>query len=150
MTNLSSLEAAIAAYKRRFNIEQLFGDLKKVDYNNLEDADVASKPLIYLILVLTIAPICSTIQCQQIERKRLQKYIDHVKESGRDERRHRRFFIGLYSHNWLNFKESCQELGTALMKVNTNKLKYYQQGLRDYEASQVYILADLSAPSDHW
>jgi len=37
--------------------------------------------------------------------------------------------------------ESCRELVTDLMKLNPNKHKYYQQGLRGYEAYPECILA---------
>lgn len=129
MTNLSSLEAAIAADKRRFNIEQMFRDLNKCGYN-LEDTNVEGKWWIYLSLLLAIAYTSATIQGQEIKRKGLEKYIAPVKKSGRNERRHSSFYIGLYGHSWLNFKQICLELVTELIKLNRNKLQYYQRGQR--------------------
>ena len=40
------------------------------------------------------------------------------------------FYIGLYGQTWLNFKDVCIELVAELMRLNLNKRKYYQQGLR--------------------
>jgi hypothetical protein len=40
------------------------------------------------------------------------------------------FYIGLYGQTWVNFKEICMDLVTELMRLNRNKCKYYQQGLR--------------------
>ncbi|OLT62056.1 hypothetical protein BJP37_26525 [Moorena bouillonii PNG] len=45
LTNLKSLDLAIAAYKKRFNIEQMFRDLKTGGYN-LEDTNVSDNRLI--------------------------------------------------------------------------------------------------------
>lgn len=129
LTNLSSLADAISAYKRRFDIEEMFRDFKKGGYN-LEDTNVEGKRLISLILLISIAYTSATIQGQQIKRKGLQKYIARVKEYGRNERRHSSFYIGLYGQTWLNFKEICMKLVTEVMKINRNKLKYYQRGLR--------------------
>ncbi|VXD16299.1 hypothetical protein PL9631_230002 [Planktothrix paucivesiculata PCC 9631] len=53
-----------------------------------------------------------------------------IKEYGRIERRHSSFYIGLYGQTWVNFKDVCMDLVTKLMKLNRNKCKYYQQGLR--------------------
>lgn len=129
LTNLSSLEAAIAAYKRRFDIEEMFRDFKKGGYH-LEDTNVEGKRLISLILLIAIAYTSATIQGQKIKRQGLQMYIARVKEQGRNQRRHSSFYIGLYGQTWLNFKQICMELVTELMKINRNKLKYYQRGLR--------------------
>jgi hypothetical protein len=129
LTNLSSLQDAVAAYKRRFDIEEMFRDFKKGGYN-LEDTHVESKRLLSLILLIAIAYTSATIQGQQIKRKGLQKYIARVKEYGRNERRHSSFYIGLYGQTWLNFKQVCMDLVTELMKLNRNKLKYYQRGLK--------------------
>jgi hypothetical protein len=129
LTNLTSLEAAISAYKRRFGIEEMFRDLKKGGYN-LAATQVRGERLISLLLLLAIAYTSATIQGQDIKRKGVQKYVGRVKESGRWERRHSSFYVGLYGQTWINFKHICQELVTELMKLNRNKWKYYQQGLR--------------------
>ena len=129
LTNLESLESAIAAYKMRFDIEEMFRDFKSGGYN-LEDTNVSSERLIGLILLIAIAYTSATIQGQEIKRRGVQKYVGRVKEYGRVERRHSSFYIGLYGNNWVNFMEPCMELVTDLMKLNRNKQKYYQRGLR--------------------
>jgi len=45
---------AIAAYKRRFDIEEMFRDFKKGGYN-LEDTNVSGERLITLILLIALA-----------------------------------------------------------------------------------------------
>jgi hypothetical protein len=129
LTNLDTLEAAISAYKKRFDIEEMFRDFKKGGYN-LEDTNVSGSRLISLILLVAIAYTSATIQGQEIKRKGIQKYVGRIKEARRVERRHSSFYIGLYGQTWVNFADSCWELIAALMRLNTNKRKYYKQGER--------------------
>jgi hypothetical protein len=129
LTNFDALEVAISAYKQRFDIEEMFRDFKKGGYN-LEETNVTGERFISLVLLITIAYSSATIQGQQIKRKGIQKYIARLKEHGRTERRHSSFYIGLYGQTWVNFKDVCIDLVTELMKLNRNKTKYYQQGLR--------------------
>lgn len=129
LTNFDSLELAISAYKQRFDIEEMFRDFKKGGYN-LEDTNVESDRFISLVLLIAIAYTSATIQGRHIKRKGIQKYVARTKERSRSERRHSSFYIGLYGQNWVNFKDICMELITELMRLNRNKYKYYQQGLR--------------------
>ena len=129
LTNFESLESAIIAYKQRFDIEEMFRDFKKGGYN-LEDTKVEGERFISLVLLIAIAYTSTTILGQKIKRKGIQKYVGRIKESGRLERRHSSFYVGLYGQTWVNFKDICMELVTELMRLNPNKRKYYQQGLR--------------------
>jgi len=132
LTNFETLELAIAAYKRRFNIEEMFRDFKKGGYN-LEDTNVCGDRLISLILLIAIAYTSATIHGQQIKQKGVQKYVGRIKEAGRIERRHSSFYIGLYGENWVNFVQPYKDLVTQLMKLNRNKLPFYQRGQRAME-----------------
>lgn len=129
LTNLDTLESAIAAYKMRFDIEEMFRDFKKGGYN-LEDTNITGERLISLIILISLAYTSATIHGQIIKRRGVQKYVGRVKEYGRYERRHSSFYIGLYGQTWVSFKDNCMELVVELMKLNRNKQKYYQQGLR--------------------
>jgi hypothetical protein len=129
LTNLDTLESAISAYKKRFDIEEMFRDFKKGGYN-LEDTKVSGERLISIILLISIAYTSATIQGQEIKRKGVQKYVGRIKEYGRTERRHSSFYIGLYGQTWINFVDNCKELVEILLRLNPNKAKYYQQGQR--------------------
>ncbi len=129
MTNLDSLPSAISAYKKRFGIEEMFRDFKSGGYN-LEQTNVSGQRLISLILLISFAYMDATLQGQEIKTKGVQKYIGRVKENGRVERRHSSFYIGLHGQSWVNLREHCIDLVNQLMRVNRNKQKYYQQGLR--------------------
>lgn len=129
LTNLDSLETAIASYKKRFDIEEMFRDFKSGGYN-LEDTNVSDERLISLILLIAIAYTSATLQGKQIKRKGVQKYVGRVKEYGRIERRHSSFYIGLYGQTWVNFQDNCWELVMELLRLTPNKNKYYQRGQR--------------------
>lgn len=129
LTNLASLKAAIAAFKQRFDIEEMFKDFKSGGYN-LEETNVSDDRLISLILIIAFAYTLATLNGQKLKKKGVQKYVGRVKEYGRLTRRHSSFYIGLYSQDWVNCIEPCWELVMELMKLNRNKLEYYLRGLR--------------------
>ena len=129
LTNLEDLESAVLAYKKRFGIEEMFRDFKKGGYN-LEGTNVTGDRLIVLVLLIAIAYTTATEQGKKIKRMGIQKYIGRVKEVRRTERRHSSFYIGLYGQTWVHFMHGCTEPVTELMRLNRNKWKYYQKGLR--------------------
>ncbi len=63
----------------------------------------------------------------------IQKYIGRVKEARRSHRRHSSFYIGLSGQSWVNFMDECADTVAELMRLNRNKWKYYQKGLRAME-----------------
>lgn len=132
LTNLSDLNDAINAYKKRFDIEEMFRDFKSGGYN-LAGTNVEGKRLISLILIITFAYSLATFTGLNIKKKGVQKYVGRVRESRRNTRRHSSFYIGLYGQNWVKFMESCWELVGELMKLNRNKLEYYLRGMRAME-----------------
>lgn len=129
LTNLGSFKAAIAAYKQRFDIEEMFNDFKSGGYN-LEETNVSNHRSISLILIIAFAYTLATLNGQNIKKMGVQKYIGRVKEYGHLVRRHSSFYIGLYSQGWINCIKPCWELVMELMKLNRNKLEYYLRGLR--------------------
>lgn len=138
LTNLEKLEAAIAAYKKRFDIEEMFRDFKSGGYN-LEDTNVSGNRLISLILIVALAYSSATFKGEKIKNRGVQKYVGRVKEYGRVTRRHSSFYIGLYGQTWVNFVESCWGLVTELMKLSRNKLAYYLRGIRAMQLIQAVL-----------
>ncbi len=132
LTNLEALTTAVNAYQKRFDIEEMFRDWKLGGYN-LEGTRVTGKRFMALILLLSIAYFCATLQGRTIKRIGVQEYIGRLPESRRTQRRHSSFYIGLYGQTWVNYRGYCTEFITELMKLNRNKLKYYQKGLRAME-----------------
>lgn len=95
LTNLPDISSAINAYKRRFDIEEMFRDFKSGGYH-LEDTNVSGGRLISLILILAFAYSMATFKGQKIKQIGVQKYVGRVKERRRLPRRHSSFYIGLY------------------------------------------------------
>lgn len=129
LTNLDSLSTAITAYKKRFCIEEMFRDFKSGGYN-LEGTNVSGDRLIALIILISIAYTSATLHGQKIKQMGVQKYVGRVKESKRSQRRHSSFYIGLYGQTWVSFMEECSSVVTELMRINPNKVAYYQRGMR--------------------
>lgn len=119
LTNLESLETAIAAYKLRFDIEEMFR-FQSGGYN-LEGTNVSGERLYALILLIVIAYTYTTMQALKIKCMGVHKYIGRIKEFGRIERRHSSFYIGLYGQTWVDFMESCMEFVKELIRLNRNK-----------------------------
>jgi hypothetical protein len=116
LTTLTDLPSAIKAYKKCFDIEQMFRDFKSGGYK-LEDTNVSGNRLISLILIISFAYSLATFQGQKIKRAGVQKYIARVKEYGRLTRRHSSFYVGLYSQTWVSFWDSCWGIVQDLMKL---------------------------------
>lgn len=129
LTNLSSLSAAITAYKKRFSIEEMFRDCKSGGYN-LEGTGVSDERLITMILLVAIAYSTAVIKGGEIKQMGVQKYVARVKEPRRTERRRSTFGVGLDGENWVNFMEEYADQMEDLMSLSRNKRAFYQRGLR--------------------
>lgn len=132
LTNLTDLTSAINAYKKRFDIEEMFRDFKSGGYK-LEDTNVNANRLISLIIIISFAYSMATFQGQKIKRIGVQKYIARVKEYGRVTRRHSSFYVGLYSQTWISFMDNCWCIIQKLMRLHRNKIEYYLRGMRAME-----------------
>jgi hypothetical protein len=129
LTNLDSLKEAIAAYKQRFGIEEMFRDWKRGGYH-LEGTGLSEERLLSLIVVLCLAYTSATVQGQAIKKKGVQKYVGRVSEPRRTTRRHSSFYIGLYAQNWVQQSSELQLIIDELMTLNLNKKRFYLAGLR--------------------
>ncbi|AFY91141.1 IS4 family transposase [Chroococcidiopsis thermalis] len=132
LTTLPDTPSAIKAYKKRFDIEEMFRDFKSGGYN-LESTNASGERLISLILIITFAYSMATFKGQRIKLLGVQKYVGRVKEKRRIQRRHSSFYLGLYGQTWIGFIDDCWELVRKLMRLNRNKLKYYFRGIRAME-----------------
>ena len=72
LTNLGSLEDTINAYRKRFDIEEMFRDFKSGGYH-LGDTRVTSDRLIGLLVILTLAYSITTIEGKTLKKMGLQK-----------------------------------------------------------------------------
>lgn len=129
LTNLESKNEAIAAYKKRFDIEEMFRDFKSGGYN-LEDSQIRGERLNSLMLLLFMAYFQATMTGQKFKRQNLQKYLGRPEQKRRNTRRHSSFYLGLYCRDWIPFWHQCWEMVEKLMQLSPNKLPYYQRGMR--------------------
>ncbi len=129
LTNLSSLEEAIQAYKARSGIEAMFKDCKSGGYN-LEGSKASTERLTRLVLVIAIAYTCAALQGQRVKRLGIQKYVNRLKELQRIAQRHSNFWVGLYGLMWVVGLELCRNQVEQLMSLSSNKLPFFQRGLR--------------------
>jgi hypothetical protein len=133
LTNLESLDEAIAAYQKRFSIEEMFRDLKSGGYC-LEGCRLEGKSFMAMLLLVAITYTCATIQGQRLKRKALQKHIARPEQGQRRQRRHSAFHVGLAAHRWVPFWLSCQVHIQALMHLNRHKIEDYRKGLKAMDA----------------
>lgn len=129
LTNLSSLDATIIAFKRRSGIEPMFRDCKTGGYN-LESTYTTGQRLLALILLIAIAYSCAVFSGRQVRQMRLQKYVGRLQELRRSHRRHSAFWLGLYGYLWVGAMELWADLASQLMRLKPHHLLHFQTGLR--------------------
>jgi len=129
LTDLGSLPVAIAAYKKRMGIEEMFRDYKTGGYN-IAGTGLKGERLIQIILLMAIAYSSAIFQGTEIPKKQVQKYISRSKETRKKYRRRSTFGIGKDGEQWVNYLAQHSELVQELMKLTPNKRRFYQQGVR--------------------
>jgi len=80
LTDLGSLPLAIAAYKKRMGIEEMFRDCKTGGYN-IEGTGLRGNRLIKIILLMTLAYYAAIFEGNEIQKKQVQKYVSRPKET---------------------------------------------------------------------
>lgn len=129
LTNLNSIDEAVAAFKHRSGIEALFKDCKTGGYN-LESTYASGQRLTALILIIAIAYSCAILSGRKTRRIGLQKYVGRLQHLKQIHRRHSAFWVGLYGCLWVGAMEFWDSLAAQLMRLKPNKLPYFQKGLR--------------------
>lgn len=129
LTNLESLEAALAAYSKRFSIEPMFKDFKSGGYN-LEDTQLSGQRFLAIVLLIAIAYTLATDQGNKIRQKQVQHYVGRVIEPGRTQKRHSDFWIGLYGLLWIDAFNCWSAWAQQLMRLKPQKRVFFLRGLR--------------------
>jgi hypothetical protein len=132
LTNFDSIDAAIFAYQKRFDIEEMFRDFKTGGYN-LEGSNLASEQLSRLLIVVAIAYTSATLQGQEIKRMGIQKYVARPETKNKGQRRHSSFYVGQHLYNWLRLQQLCQKIVDELLQINRRWLNHYKKGQRAIE-----------------
>ena len=129
LTDLGSLPVAIAAYKKRMGIEEMFRDCKTGGYN-IEGTGLRGERLIKMILLMAIVYSCAIFQGTEIQKKQVQKYVSRRKEPSKKYQRRSSFGVGQDGEKWVNYLEQYSESVQELMNLTRNKRRFYQQGIR--------------------
>jgi hypothetical protein len=129
LTDLGSLPVAIAAYKQRMGIEEMFRDCKSGGYN-LEGSGLRGDRLIKMILLMAIVYTAAIFQGTEIQKKQVQKYVSRQKDQCQKYRRRSIFGSGQDGEKWVNYLDRYELEVEELMKLTRNKRRFYQQGLR--------------------
>lgn len=129
LTNLPDLKSAIGVYSKRYGIEAMFKDCKTGGYN-LEGCQASPDKLIALMIVIALAMTSAWLKGKRTQLQGQEKYVCRPQETGRNRRRHSKFWIGLYGENWLIANDCCWEWVESMMSLVRNKQSFYRRGLR--------------------
>jgi hypothetical protein len=129
LTNFENLNEAIKAYKKRVGIEAMFKDCKTGGYN-LEDTKASIDRLSRLVLLIAIAYTISTKTGKSIKACGQQKYVGRSRKIKQLITKNSNFLLGLYGNSWTIAEDFMRKLVEELMRLNPNKLRFYQKGLR--------------------
>ena len=132
LTNFSELEVAIAAYQKRFGIEEMFRDFKAGGYH-LEGTQLAAESLSKLMIVVAIAYTSALLKGQQVKRMGVQKYVVRPESPSSSQRRHSAFYVGQQLPMWLQLRQLCQTTVDELLQINRRWIHHYKRGQRAIE-----------------
>lgn len=133
LTNLATLDDAISAYQKRFDIEEMFRDFKGGGYQ-LEQCKAQGKRFTAIVLLCAIAYLCAATQGNQLKRQAKQRYLCRPEERYRTQRRHSSFRVGLGAYRWAFLQQHNLAVVLDLIKLDRNKMVYHQRGLRAMSA----------------
>lgn len=129
LTNLGSLDEAIAAYQKRFGIEEMFRDFKSGGYS-LERCQLKEDRLVAVIILLAMAYVQSWRVGQRAKERALQKYLSRPERPCAVRRRRSAFRVGLCAYRLELFQQLREPLIERLMRLSPSKLLHYQKGIR--------------------
>ena len=96
----------------------------------MEKSHANKERLNRLILLIAIGYSSVILLGQKLKLKGMQKYVGRTTECGRKVRRHSTFWVGLYGYSWVVGMELCEEIVGELMRIRSNKLPFFQKGMR--------------------
>jgi hypothetical protein len=129
LIDLGSLPVAIAAYKKRMEIEEMFRDCKTGGYN-IEGTGLSGDRLIKMILLMALAYLEAIFHGTEIQKMQVQKYVSRRKDQDYKYRRRSIFGVGLDGEQWVNYLEQYSLYVQELMRLTRNKRRFYQQGIQ--------------------
>jgi hypothetical protein len=135
LTNLPDLSSTLKAYKKRMGIEAMFKDCKTGGYH-LEGSSASIRRLTNLVLLIAIAYTISTLKGKSLIRKGQKEYISRLRKVKQVMTKNSKFLLGLYGQVWIIAQRLVPDWVEKLMRLNRNKLPFYQRGLKAMELIQ--------------
>ena len=129
LTNLPTLNLALAVYRCRWGIEQLFKDCKTGGYH-LEDTQVNYPRFLALVLLIAIAYSLATMQGQQMQKLGIEIYAGRIQEHTDKTPRQSDFSFGLYGQRWIDAMELWADWALNLIALKPHKRLYFQRGFQ--------------------
>ena len=129
LTNLPTLNLALAVYRCRWGIEQLFKDCKTGGYH-LEDTQVNHPRFLALVLLIAIAYTLATMQGQQMQQLGIEIYAGRIQEHNDKTPRQSDFSFGLYGQRWIDAMELWADWALNLIALKPHKRLYFQRGFQ--------------------
>jgi hypothetical protein len=129
LTNLPDLKSGLGIYSKRYGIEAMFKDCKTGGYN-LEDSQPSPDKLIVLRILIILAMKSAWLKGERTQLQGQKKYICRPQEPDRNRRIRSKFWVGLYSKNWLIAVDCCQGWVESMLSLVRNKKSFYRKGLR--------------------
>ena len=129
LTNLPTLNLALAVYRCRWGIEQLFKDCKSGGYH-LEDTQVNEPRFLALVLLIAIAYSLATMQGQQMQKLGIEIYAGRIQEPQDKTPRQSDFSFGLYGQRWIDAMELWADWALNLIALKPHKRLYFQRGFQ--------------------
>jgi hypothetical protein len=96
----------------------------------LEEAKASTERLTCLVLLIAIAYTISTRNGKVIKACGQRKYVGRERKIKQFITKNSNFWLGLYGNRWTIAEEFVGELVEELMRVNSNKLPFYQKGIK--------------------
>lgn len=127
LTNLPTLKQALAVYRCRWGIEQMFKDCKTGGYN-LEDTKVNDTRFLALVLLIALAYSLATMQGQQMKKLGIDIYAGRIQEHKDQTPRQSDFSFGLYGQRWRYGMELWTDWVLSLIALKPHKRLYFQRG----------------------
>lgn len=146
LTSLGSVSEAVAAYRKRMGIEEMFRDDKRGGYN-LEGTGLEGKRLMAKILLIAIASSSAIMQGTSFNKKATKEYIVLPKEEGRKYARRSTFGSGVDSHSLAYIPGKARGRGARVNVINSESTPLLSARDEGCNPASVGFLAIFVTPS---
>lgn len=127
LTTLPTLKQALAVYRCRWGIEQLFKDCKTAGYH-LEDTKVNDTRFLDLVLLIAIAYSLATLHGQEMRKFGIDIYAGRINEHKDKTLRQSDFSLGLYGQRWMYGMELWHDWVLRLITLKPHKRLFFRRG----------------------